>query len=127
MDIDAFRFLSKPLDTLRFMDGLNKAVKLIDSTVVEFMLKDGSTVYKIDSDTIVYVEIVGRNTKVVTRDKEYISENSIDYWRKSLDASYFYQVHKSLLYPQSFGIARLEYMISFIYYLPYLYTDIFFV
>lgn len=97
MDLNAFRFLSKPLDIKRLFAGLEKALELIDNTVISFMIKDSSTVYKISASDIIYVEILGRYTKVVTTDGEYMSNNSMSYWQEKLTATYFYLVHKSFI------------------------------
>ena len=97
MDLNAFRFLSKPLDIKRLFAGLEKALELIDNTVISFMIKDSSTVYKISASDIIYVEILGRYTKVVTTDGKYMSNNSMNYWQEKLTATYFYLVHKSFI------------------------------
>lgn len=97
MDLDAFRFFPKPLDTDRLYDSLDRAMELIDKTVIEFMLKDSDGINKITASEIAFVEIVGRFTKVVTDSEIYISENSIKFWQEKLVASYFYRVHKSFI------------------------------
>lgn len=97
MDLNAFRFLSKPLDIKRLFAGLEKASELIDNTVINFMVKDSNTVYKISASDIIYVEILGRYTKVVTTDGAYMSNNSMNYWQEKLVASFFYLVHKSFI------------------------------
>jgi DNA-binding LytR/AlgR family response regulator len=97
MDLDAFRFLTKPLDIRRLFDGLDKAMELIDNTIIEFMLKDNTGITKISASEIIYIEICGRFTKVVTQKNTYLSENNINFWQGKLTATYFYSVHKSFI------------------------------
>lgn len=97
MDINAFRFIKKPLDVKRLRSGVEKALKLIDNTQVSFYLKKDNSIVTVSSNDIVYIEIVGRTTEVVLEDKKYISSNRIDYWESKLIASFFYKVHKSFI------------------------------
>lgn len=97
MDLNVFRYIKKPLDEKRLFSGLEKAVQLLDKTVIEFYLKNDNGIKKVASSDIVFVEIVGHSTKVVTLDGEYISKNNIRFWKEKLSASFFYQVHSSFI------------------------------
>lgn len=97
MDLNAFRFLSKPLDVKRLFTGLEKALELIDNTVIEFMLKESGEINKIVASDIIYIEIIGHYTKVVSTKGEFISNNSIRYWLENLISTYFFHVHKSFI------------------------------
>lgn len=96
-DLNAFRFLTKPLDIKRLLNGLDTALDLIDKTTVEFMLKNGDKVKKVYSRDIVYVEISGRFTKVVTTQGEYSSINRMKFWAERLTSTNFYRIHNSYL------------------------------
>lgn len=103
MDLNVFRFLKKPLDSRRLQSSLEKAIDFIDDMVVEFYLKEnkecneGLRKIKVVSNDIVYIEIVGHLTKVVTKNKTYLSENKMNYWKEKLSASFFYLVHNSFI------------------------------
>lgn len=97
MDLNAFRFINKPLDGKRLKRGVEKALELIDSSQIRFYLKNGKDTISVSSNDIVFIEIVGRFTKVVTADNIYFSEETIDFWNKKLIASFFYNVHKSFI------------------------------
>lgn len=97
MDLNAFRFINKPLDCKRLKRGVEKALELIDSSQIRFYLKNGKDTISVSSNDIVFIEIVGRFTKVVTADNIYFSEETIDFWNKKLIASFFYNVHKSFI------------------------------
>ena len=95
--ITAFRFLTKPLDIKRLLNGLDTALDLIDKTTVEFLLKNGDKVKKVYSRDIVYVEISGRFTKVVTTQDIYFSSNRMKFWAERLTSTNFYRIHNSYI------------------------------
>lgn len=97
MDLNVFRYIKKPLDIRRLSNGLNKALKLIDNSTITFFLKQGSVSKNVISNDIIVIETVGRTTKVITINGEYISENKMSFWQEKLIASFFYQVHKSFI------------------------------
>ncbi|MBE6715306.1 MAG: response regulator transcription factor [Ruminococcaceae bacterium] len=97
MDLNVFRYINKPINFERLQQGVIKALESIDGRIITFFLKNGSTALNILSDDIVYIETVGRNTRVITTKGEFISENKIDFWKEKLVASFFYRVHKSFI------------------------------
>ncbi len=97
MDLNVFRYIKKPLDVKRLFSGLEKALQLLDQTVIEFYLKKEKTKQKVLSKDIIYVEIVGHSTKVVTTQGEYISDHNMRFWREKLVASFFFQAHNSFI------------------------------
>lgn len=97
MDLNVFRYIQKPLDAKRLKVGLEKALKRIDDTVINFFLKQGKDAKSLPSNDIIYIETVGRSTKVVTVGGEYLSGNKIDFWNEKLIASFFYRIHKSFI------------------------------
>lgn len=97
MDLNVLRFILKPLQTDRLYAGLKKALSLIDNTKVELYLKEDNSLRKIFVNDIIYVEIVGRSTRVVTTNNTYVSRNKINYWKDILKPSFFFQVHSSFI------------------------------
>lgn len=97
MDLNVFRYIKKPLDKKRLEAGIEKALETIDNNIISFFLKNGKSSINILSDDIIFVETVGRNTRVVTVKGEYTSENKMDFWKSKLIASFFYPVHKSFI------------------------------
>jgi two-component system LytT family response regulator len=97
LDLNVLRFLNKPINSQRLYAGLEKAISLIDNTVVEIMLKDGLDMVNIPINDIMYVEIVDRKTKIATKTKTYFSKQNMDFWQEKLSASFFFQTHKSFI------------------------------
>jgi len=97
MDLNVFRYIRKPTDEKRLKSGLLKALEYIDNCKISFYLKQGEEIKNIVSNDIVYIETVGRATKVVTVNGEYLSSNKMDFWKTKLISSFFYSVHKSYI------------------------------
>lgn len=97
MDLNVFRYIKKPLDIRRLRNGVNKALDSIDSNILSVFMKSEKGATNILINDIVYIEIVGRTTKVVTINEEYISDKKITFWKEKLIASFFFQVHKSFI------------------------------
>ena len=97
MDLNVFRYIKKPLDIRRLRNGVNKALDSIDSNILSVFMKNHKSATNILINDIVYIETVGRTTKIVTINEEYISDKKITFWKEKLIASFFFQVHKSFI------------------------------
>lgn len=100
LNLNAARFFEKPIDSKRFYDGLDNALKRIDNTTIKFFLKEANASVRINANDIIYVEIepIGhRKTKIVTEEKTYISSNKIVFWEEHLISSLFVKTHKSYI------------------------------
>jgi two-component system LytT family response regulator len=100
LNLNAARFFEKPIDSQRFYDGLDNAIKRIDNTTINFFLKDNTTSIRVNADDIIYIEIeqIGhRKTKVVTENNIYISSNKISFWEENLISTVFVKSHKSYI------------------------------
>ncbi|MGN0519332.1 MAG: LytR/AlgR family response regulator transcription factor [Candidatus Fimenecus sp.] len=106
LDLNVLRFLQKPINSQRFYAGLEQAIQRIDNSTVEVLLKGNDNIVNVPIQDIMYVEIVDRKTKVVTKTQTYMSKHNIRFWQERLVASFFYQTHKSF-------IVNLKYVITF--------------
>lgn len=100
LNLNAARFFEKPIDSKRFYDGLDNALKRIDNTTIKFFLKEDNASVRINANDIIYVKIepIGhRKTKIVTEEKTYISSNKIVFWEEHLISSLFVKTHKSYI------------------------------
>ena len=97
LNLNAVRFFEKPIDSKRFYRGLKDAIDRIDSTTINFYLKDGTTTERINAKDIVYIEIENRKSKVVTLDKTYHSAEHINFWSDNLISTIFVSPHKSYI------------------------------
>lgn len=97
LNLNAVRFFEKPIDSKRFYRGLKDAIDRIDSSTINFYLKDGTTTERINAKDIIYVEIENRKSKVVTLNKTYHSAEHINFWSDKLISSIFVSPHKSYI------------------------------
>lgn len=97
MELNVYRYLSKPLDKKRFQNNLTAAVNRyfkINQPVV-FNNDDGTIkIYTVD---ILYLYIDNRNMTIHTVDTEYKTRRGMAWWKAALNPELFAQVHKSYL------------------------------
>lgn len=95
MDLQAFRFFSKPIDSRRLIAGLDKAMEYIDGTYVDVVLC-GDGVYKqFVVDNILYVMRDNRKVVLVATDGNYIVKEDFNNLCNKLPMLFFYLVHNS--------------------------------
>lgn len=89
MDISAFRFFEKPIDEQRLYNGLEKAMEYIDENCKSIWFVAENVQSTVLSSDIVYVERKNRQVILVTKNREYITRESFEYWSTSLQSSFF--------------------------------------
>ncbi len=72
-------------------------MELINEDGMDIYFKDSSSIIKINSKDIMYVEIFNRKTRIVTKNGDHFSGDLIDEWQKRLADSRFYRIHKSYI------------------------------
>ena len=97
LNLNAARFFEKPIDKDRFFSGMDNALERIDNTTINFFIRDDKTQVRITAESIIYIEISHRKTKVVTEDKTYFTTHTLDYFKDKLVSSIFAQPHKSYI------------------------------
>ena len=97
MDLDIFRYLSKPVQYERLQNGIEKALLHLNKTKISIYSKNSKELQIVDVNDILYVEIIGRTTKVVTINAVYESLEKISFWQKELPDAIFFQIHKSYI------------------------------
>ena len=103
LDLGITRFFDKPIESKRFYEGLEKAISKVDNATVKIYIKEDDRGYiSVKCRDIIYVEITGRKTKVVTLKKDYYSTENITYWQEHLNKSYFEYPHKSFIINTNF-------------------------
>lgn len=95
--INAFRFLSKPLDILRLYKTLDDAADLLkNDRVVFYDMLSGKDV-RVYTNDIIYLEIEKKKTKIVTMKNTYYSNEKLSYWKEKLNSISFVCPHSSYL------------------------------
>ncbi len=98
MDINVFRYFSKPIENSRFQESLKTAVKLYRRNTEKIVLEYFDECYSISTSDIIYLSIEKRKTKIVTTEREYLVRGKFAYWKKRMSAyEYFAQAQYSYI------------------------------
>lgn len=97
MDLNVLRFIVKPIDAKRLYNGMDKAISLIDNSVIDLFLKNGTTHIKLPINEIMFIEVEGKKTKIQAKDSVYYSSDRLKVWKKRLTPSFFFQIHSSFI------------------------------
>lgn len=98
MDLNVFRYLSKPLDEQRFMKSMDIAVDIYRKSIQIIVAETYDECFNILTKDILYITIQNRKASIVTKDNEILSKNNFDYWKKQLaEYDYFVQPHYSFI------------------------------
>ena len=76
---------------------MDNALERSDNTTINFFIRDDKTQVRVTAESIIYIEISHRKTKVVTEDKIYFTTHTLDYFKDRLVSSIFAQPHKSYI------------------------------
>ncbi|MFQ7801804.1 LytR/AlgR family response regulator transcription factor [Enterocloster sp.] len=88
--VNAERYLTKPLNYGRFQKELERVIKALDLENKRFFIeKNDEGVFKINLSDILYIETVGRNTRIHTKEREILSYHSMKEHEEFLDKSFF--------------------------------------
>jgi DNA-binding LytR/AlgR family response regulator len=96
-DVGAKRYLIKPISESAVYSSLKAAFDFLNEESAECYLKSNGTIKRILKSSIIYLEISGRKTKVVTKSETLTSKMKIQDWQKRLDPSLFASPHKSFV------------------------------
>lgn len=97
MDLRVFRFYEKPFDLERLYSGLDKAMEYLDETYVDIFVQQKGIQIKLYVDDIIYIKRENRKVTIVTKEGEFDTFETLEYWKEKLPNTFFYQVHKSFL------------------------------
>lgn len=85
MDLNIFRYISKPISEERFLKNLNKAIELYNKNSHIIIVDNESKCYNVFTQNIIFATILDKkNVKIITEDGEYISDKNWKYWVKEL-------------------------------------------
>lgn len=102
--INAFRFLSKPLDVVRLYKALDDAIELLKNDIIVFYDVKSATNLRIYTKDIIYIEIEKKKTKVVTVNGTYHSNDKISVWKNKLNGISFVSPHSSYIVNLDYSI-----------------------
>ena len=102
--INAFRFLSKPLDIRRLYKALDDANDLLKNDIIVFNDINTGEDVRIYTNDIILLEIQGRKTKIITVNGTYLSKDKITDWKLRLNGISFVCPHSSYIVNLDYSI-----------------------
>ncbi len=95
--IQAFRFLSKPLNIIRLYKALDDVAELINNDIIVFYdMKEKQNV-RIYTNDIIYVEVKRKKVIIVTVNGTYFSNEKFEIWKNKLNGISFVSPHSSYI------------------------------
>lgn len=95
--VNAFRFLSKPIDDEKFNEAFMAAEKDILNTAHILITAKNKSIYMKLTD-IVYLEAYGDGTYIYDKNgNTYDTDCTLKYWKETIGTEHFFQVHKSYI------------------------------
>lgn len=95
--IQAFRFLSKPLNIIRLYKALDDAAELINNDIIVFYDMKEKQNIRIYTNDIIYVEVKRKKVKIVTVNGTYYSNEKFEMWKNKLNGISFVSPHSSFI------------------------------
>jgi len=107
-EFDVVDYLLKPFSFERFLKAVNKVsekLNRLENTREKFspfiFIKADKKVYKVDVETILYIESTGDYLKIHTTETQYLIHSTLKNFLEELPSSSFLQVHKSFIIAKS--------------------------
>ncbi|MDC6366852.1 MULTISPECIES: LytR/AlgR family response regulator transcription factor [Flavobacteriaceae] len=107
-ELNVVDYLLKPFSFQRFVQAVSKAFELngqkemenkalVISNRQEIYVKSGYEHVKVALDSITHITSNADYTEINTRQKKYLSNESLRYWLETLPKNQFYRIHKSYI------------------------------
>lgn len=90
-------FLIKPIDDIKVIKMVDKAIELLNKLDVYFKYKQGHNFYRKEIKDIIYFESDNRKIKMVTTTEEIIFYSNLSEIHSQLESHKFFFTHKSYL------------------------------
>jgi len=97
MRFHVFRYLSKPIDELRFFRNLKDALQVYNSNNIKIAIETKDTTYTILTSDIICVEAQLRKVIIHTTHRDFVSIHPMQYWQTVLCNPCFFQSHRSFI------------------------------
>lgn len=97
MGFHVFRYISKPIDKQRLLKNFKEALKEYHASIQTFMIETKNNNVTVLSTDIIMVQAYNRKVIIYTTKGNYESIHNFQYWIEKLNASYFYNSHRSYI------------------------------
>lgn len=97
MELNVYRYISKPFDIERFFKNLKYAYSNYLKKNKPIKIKSNDEITKINSSDIVYISIENEKVYVHTYNEDIRTTENFGYWLRELGGLSFFQVHQSFI------------------------------
>lgn len=98
MDLEVFRYISKPIDEDRLYRSINLAIKKYNNLTHKIILDYYDECYNIFSNDILYITTEDNKSLIVTKNRQYQTTKRLKIWVEQLrDVKCFAQPHHSYI------------------------------
>lgn len=97
MRFHVFRYLSKPIDELRFFRNMTDALYHYNTINTKIAVETKQDVHVLPVSSIVAIEAIARKVIVHTTAQDFESIHTMQYWFEQLPSNLFFQTHRSFI------------------------------
>lgn len=97
MQTKVFRYLSKPVNKERLHSNLQEALRQYNQSSQEYPIVTADGVVMRRAEEIICVEAMERRVLVHTLDRIFVSTDTMEYWKETLNLPCFYSTHRSFI------------------------------
>lgn len=98
MNLNVFRYLSKPIDKNRFMKNANTAIDLYQQHTQSIAVETSHELYRLFTKDILYITIEKRKACIITKEGKLRTQNNFDFWKQlTNEYEYLVQSHYSFI------------------------------
>ena len=98
-EYEVIDYLVKPISFERFLQGVNKAFRLSDTSDQErvFFVKSDKALKRIEEADILYIEAMQNYVKIVLKEESILTHSTLKQIKSNLSNELFIQTHKSFI------------------------------
>ena len=96
-EVDAINYLIKPISEQKLKETLNKAIGRKESKSKSIFIESSGVIYRVDEDSIMYIEIKNHQLYVYKKDKVITTRKPLKEIEKILSKDEFIKPHRSYM------------------------------
>ncbi len=95
-EVDAFRYLLKPVDKIKIYETLDKFLDIYNHKR-KISIPTNTAHVSVDADEVIYIEAAKKHTKVKTTGNEYIANKAISVYQTEIANPHFFRTHRGYI------------------------------
>ncbi len=95
-EVDAFRYLLKPVSKEKIYETLDKFINIYNHKR-KISIPTNTAHVSVDADEVIYIEAAKKHTKVKTTGNEYIANKAISVYQTEIANPHFFRTHRGYI------------------------------